>query len=546
MYERAWYGYFIAHIGTQLYKINSSTGAATSILSGLTAQAGVFFVFDDGLYYHNRQEYVRITASHIASAVTPYIPITVVNVHPDGTGGSLYQSENRLSAGKRVYFNADGVSTEYHLPYAPLDNSSTVGISIRGVAQTEGTDFIVNRTTGIITFATAPTDEEDVNAVQVTCYKTNQDALDSVMKCRALAVYGSGNDTVVVLGGTPKQPNAIFWSGSHSVLDPTYFPMEYYNLVGSADEYVTGFGKQQDLLLVFKEHSVGKTSITVSTTDDDETVIQLNYQTINARIGCDLPNTIQLVSNNLVFCNSTSGVHMVLDTSAAGENNIAQIGTNINNAFIPAAKLLSDKSAICSFDDGKRYWICFTDSGKCYLWDYSISLYSGDETNLTWFYFTGVHPVSWLLSVRDSYHLSKRGDVVKLTPSNFSDFGAGYKRKFTFATQTFGTYDSLKDILKVIIAMRADTGSRATLKYVTDYEKRYDLTPLASPFSYSLVPRNLESRNLGVDEAAGISVRKPGCFHVRRFAMVLENDTANTDMAVVSAQIQYRFVGGDR
>lgn len=545
LYDRLWSNLAIAHIGTHLYSIDTETGVYTSRYSELSENPGKFFVFGESLYYMNGSEYIRIDSDLAVSDVVGYVPVVVVNMQPDGTGGDLYQPENRISAGKEVWYNPDGTSTVYQLPYTELD-ATALFVEVWGSPKVEGTDYTVDREAGTVTFTEAPVSRDAVNGVKIRCYKQNTDAMNSIMQCTQAIVYGSGNDMAVIFGGPPAQPNAFFWSGSHSVLDPTYFPMDYYNLAGSADEYITGFGKQQNMLIIFKTRSVGKSYFS-SETINNRDYLRLSYQSINDKIGCDLPNTISLVSNNLVFANTLGGVYMITDTTSAGENNIVRLSRNINGTdaregLLDKVRVVSARS-VTSFDDGQRYWVCV--NGDCYLWDYLISPYLGDEKNLSWFYFDNIQPVAWLKIPDITMYLSSDGGLVKLTPGDYADFGEAIYRKYKFATQSFNTYEVLKDVVKVILVVRSDTNSTMDLWYETDYEYRQDLTPIRA-FTYRLSPRNLSYRILGVIKYAQSCIRKPGCFHVRHFTMLLENNVAYTDMSIVGAQIFYRYAGGDR
>lgn len=385
-YERPWHGYMIAHKGTTLYKIryqNSSedvedAGEHTVIYDGSLTPVGggTFFVFGDKLYYMNGHEYIVIDNTCTAKAVEPYVPLVIVNRTPSGTGGSVFQDENRLSPKKRIQFTTDGTSKDYHVPsgYTPMD---AIGVkaelsSPSKITYTElqtlselpekgekdivykinssyyiwnGTEFetttapdtaktfTVNRTTGVITFNTAPAAAmtQSPSNLEITVSKYDEKTAKSILNCTCATVYGGDLQLAVVCGGTPGQPNAYFWSGSTQAgLDPTYFPFDYYNYAGAnAEEYITGFGKQQSMLVIFKERSIGKSyfsTVTVSGTD----YLKLPYTPINDIVGCDIKKSIRLIQNNLVFANTEGGVYVLLDTSSYGENAVRRISRNIN------------------------------------------------------------------------------------------------------------------------------------------------------------------------------------------------------------------------
>lgn len=601
-YERPWQNYMIAHKGTKLYKIDPSTGAHTSIYNGtLTASpGGNFFVFGDKLYYMSGHgEYLVINQSCVASDVVPYVPIVIVNRKPNGSGGDTFQDENRLSPKKIIQFTTDGTAKEYHLPtgYTPMDSiavtiemTSPAAITykelqvydsmtafpaagqpnifyydtaaqkyyqwVNGAYAQEATapdltkTFGVNRTTGLITFHTAPQAAltQSPSNLSVTVSKGDADTQNSILKCTCVTVYGGDTQLAVVCGGTPKQPNAYFWSGSTlKGVDPTYFPFDYYNYAGaSAEEYITGFGKQQAMLVIFKERSIGKSYFSTVTINDTEH-LKLPFTPVNERIGCNLPRSIKLIQNNLVFANTYGGVYVLMDTSAYGENTVRRISRNINGDGVKAKGLLYDvrqvsSVAVTAFDDQQRYWL--TVNGHAYLWDYSISGFNRNEENISWFYFENIKARDWFSTIDTNFYGSYDGSIVKFI-ERFNDFGEAIERRYTFATQNFGTYEVLKDVLKVIFSVRSDTDSAMTITYKTDYEIREDLTPIRA-YGYRLVPRDLTHRSLRPIAFAGTAVRQPRCFHIRHFAMTLTNNTINTDMSVVSAQILYRYNREDR
>lgn len=547
-YERLFHGYGIFHAGDKLYKLNVETGEITELLHGLNSTvAGTFFVFGKYLYYKTAGCYLRVDDKLIAEMVEGYIPILVINLSPDGTGGSLYQAENRISRYKIAKYTADGTSKKYVLPIKDLDLDFTPEVTVNDV---EVTDFTYNAEEGTVTFSTAPTQSNPIvnNNVVIKFAKTDTTAKESIMSCPYAATYGSTNDVCVVMGGSSVQPNSYLWSGVNLVSDPTYFPTDYYNLAGQSDEMVTGFAKQQGMLIIFKERSIGKTSFSTAVIDG-MTSIALPYTNINSNIGCDLPRTIQLVTNNLVFANSYGGVHILMDTSDANENNVIRISRNINGGLgiFDKKGLLYDvskvaASAITSVDDDTRYWLCVGDN--TYLWDYTVSNNVQEESSLSWFKFNNIKATAWIKTTNDIIYGSDNGRFTMFN-NDFNDYGEPIERVYEFAVQNFGTYEVLKDIEKVIFVTRTDEATYMDITYKTDYGTRMDLTPIIS-MSYKLVPRNLAYRMLEVVKYAKVSVRKPRAFHVRHFSIMLTNNEKDSGMSLVSAQIFYHIAGEDR
>jgi hypothetical protein len=142
------------------------------------------------------------------------------------------------------------------------------------------------------------------------------------------------------------------------------------------------------------------------------------------------------------------------------------------------------------------------------------------------------------------YHLDNKGRVTAFERV-FSDYGEAIEKVYRFPTQLFGGYDRLKDVLYILLSIRSDTDSDIDIKYESDYETRYDMTPV-STYSYRLSPRNLAHRCLSTSRYAFVAKRRPGCRHIRHFSMTLSNNKAGEDLAIVSMQIYYRYQGKER
>lgn len=436
----------------------------------------------------------------------------------------------------------------YKLPVGEID--AVTEVKVNGVAKVEGDDFAVDLEEGRVLFVKAPpvSDPPVNNTVEITYSKANPDAMDSIMDCPYATVYGGSGNVCIVLGGCEAQPNAFFWNGNDSfALNDTYWPMSFYNLAGDAEDGVTGFGKQYGTLIVLKERSIGRATYGVENVDDRNS-ISLTYTEINDRIGCDLPWTIQLVENNIVFCNTSGGVHMVRDSSSAMENNIECISRNVNGTPQRLGLLhdvrISGKELTCAFDDDNRYWLCT--NGHVYLWDYLLSTWKDPS----WFYFTNVHGVAYFRNVDTSYHLDQQGRVTVFgrTFADYEDADGNalpIDKMYQFPPQFFDTYDRLKDVLYCIFTVRSDTDTTVQIQYQSDYETRNDKTDIRS-MTWKLFPRNLAYRILSVQRYAVVARRKPGCRHVRHFAMRLSNNAPGEDLAIISAQIYFRYLGRDR
>ena len=541
---RLFWGNGFFHIGDALYRVflgdgppaSDETLTYTKVMDGIPENRGSWFVYDGALFYKNKGGYFRIERTEdgfSAGPVQAYTPIVLINAEPTTGAGDQYQPENRLSGQKVVWFSTVEGETEYHLPVQDIDSVDEVIVDEEVL--TSG--FTVDLKEGTVTFETAPTHHNPirVNTVKITYTKENPDAYDSIMGCPYAVAFGGAQELCVVVGGCEAQPNAYFWNGNNVAMDPGYFPMEQYNLAGATEESITGFGLQQSLLVIFKEHSVGRAELGTTDMGTGRTLLTMNYTNINTAVGCDLPGTIQLVENNLVFANTEQGVHMVLDSSAAYENNIISISRKVNNTML---KALRSAKRVVSFDDDERYWIVADE--EAYVWDYALSTYKDPS----WFYLTAIKGVDFLVATDAKYHIGADGHL-SVFRRDFMDYGQAIRKVYQFATQNMGGYDRLKDVTSVMLTTRGDTDNVIRVFYRTDYENREDLSPVRN-YNYTFLPRNLMRRYLGVHVFAAPARRRPGCRHVRHFSMRLENNEVATDMSVISAQIFYKYSGRDR
>lgn len=542
-YERLFWGRIFAHIGDGIYSIDPDAPEYEKLYAGLRESRGTFFRYGEHLYYKNRGGYVQISyndGEFTAADVEAYVPVTYISMNPTTHAGTANQPENRLSPTKTLWYNAEEGVRVYHLPEQNVDSVSNV--SVDGVEKAEGTDYTVDLEAGTVSFEEAPPVSTPfaANTVKLSYTKENADMYNSVMDCCYAAAYGGDRNICVVLGGCPAQPNAYFWNGNHSIMDAGYFPAEQYNLAGDAEDEITAFGRQQNMLVIFKKHSIGRAVVNTTTTDSQRLLLEMPYTPINAEIGCDLPWTVQLVVNNLVFCNSRQGVHMVLDSSAAYEQNIVPISRKVNGGpngpGLLYEVLMAVPDRVCSFDDNSRYWLVV--DGNVYAWDYEKSTRKDPH----WFFYTNIKAIAFAKEESKIYHLNVDGRLTEMGQKYFSDYGEPIEKVYQFPTQNMGSYDSLKDVRSVLFVVRSSTDTEVNIRYDTDYEQRYDLSPIRS-YSWKLSPRNLSYRYLGVPRYAHVERREPQCRNIKHFSMRLENNTAGQDLAIISAQLFYNFQG---
>jgi len=205
------------------------------------------------------------------------VPVTLIGGNPAG-GGTSYYALNLLSPGFTEQFLGTAGTTEYHLSYKDLDATPVTAQILQNdgtwLDKTEGTDFSVNRTTGVVTFTTAPgvspvTGEDNV---KITAYKTVEGYADRVNKCNIGVLFGASGDlNRLFVSGNPdtKYTNYQWFSAAN---DPTYFPDTNYQLIGTAKSAVVGYSVLSNYLAVFKDKQEVEQNIVLvtNTTVKDE------------------------------------------------------------------------------------------------------------------------------------------------------------------------------------------------------------------------------------------------------------------------------------
>ncbi len=189
-----------------------------------------------------------------------------------------------------------------------------------------------------------------------------------------------GGDRSSEAGGT-----RLFLGGGHYVMwsalnNPLYFPETAYASLGDPDEAFTAFGKQGEWLLLFKEHSlyaaeyVRSDTVTVedvesgAVTDTTATAV-FPITPIHTEIGCDLPETVALLGNRLVWACADGTVYTLSTSGQLSQRTVTVISEPIRPL------LRAGKPALSAG--------CVIDGKYLLLWDNTLFL-ATDEATPRW------------------------------------------------------------------------------------------------------------------------------------------------------------------
>ncbi|MDD4699338.1 MAG: hypothetical protein PHV07_03650 [Oscillospiraceae bacterium] len=320
-----------------------------------------------------------------------------------------FESQNMLTGKFKSYFKTDGVSSTYSLPTALTNEIITIKYSkangeidswtIAKDADTSdtvgGLNCVVSRTNGTLTFynaSGAATPLEKVlgkpNNLEIIAYHTEATRSERIAKMTKSIWFGGssggiGGGTRLFICGNDDEPNLIWWSDLNN---PLFFPQNNYAYIGDSAQKVTAFAKQSEMLVVFKPHETYYTTYVEGNGYAVEDVISgkiTNVKTVSAtfplyqihsEIGCDLPNTLQLCSNKLLWTNSDKKVYTLASTYSYSEKNIYTVSEMIERKF----KSLDFTAAFAL--DYDHHYLLFVGT-KIFVLDYAAKAFDNITTN---------------------------------------------------------------------------------------------------------------------------------------------------------------------
>lgn len=311
------------------------------------------------------------------------------------------------------------------------------------------------------------------------------------------ASVGINGGTRLFLGGNTnaEESGLVIWSGLN---EPLYFSENCYAYVGNPTQPVTAFGKQSDMLVIFKENETYFTRYTQNdsiTADEliDQSVVDYTASSvyfpltqINAHIGCDCPDTVQLCRNRLVWTNSNGKVYTLVTNNQYSERNIYEIGEMIERRLSEEKKL---KSAFSADWEGHYMLQC---GNRTYLMDYNsngfqyaYSYQKNEDANarIPWYYWEldNISSLSGnivLLSGLDKpviadcniYGYSSSAEIYlyKFDAELSTDSGSPIHTSLTTKLFDFGAGGYRKNIEQVTLMLGNNGGAPIKVGFVTD------------------------------------------------------------------------------
>lgn len=370
-----------------------------------------------------------ISSKEENTMLQPYIPTVLKNGRPAvnyfaGVSGDLFEPYNMLTGGYRCEYTTDGEGCLFFLPekdfVCPKDEITVTYMNEKGITYTH-----VAKRTGLETFYAEEGYQENIpyalnvdiksgtfyfvaagggfytlpsstvlNNLSITVYRENDENESRLYGMRFSTWFGGGSAGLtggnrLFVSGNPEHPNLVHWS---SLNNPLYFPENNYAYVGNAADSVTAFGKQGELLVIFKESEIYCTQYVQGsvTVEEIENGSIIDIETARAvfpmvqlhpYMGCDCPKTIRLCNNRLVWLNSDGKVYGLFTTGQYSERNVRELSHTIERKLKGHTPLELKSATAIEYES--HYLLCVGDT--TYAMDYSsggftyYTSYSSDE-----------------------------------------------------------------------------------------------------------------------------------------------------------------------
>ena len=312
-----------------------------------------------------------------------YIPTVILSRNPDGEG-TAYEDYNLLGAGFTNSFLGAASKTVYQLTDDDLDETPVTAqvMTAKNVwtTKTEGTDFSVNRQTGVVTFSTAPGASPVLGEdnVRITAYKTREGYADRIDHCTVSTLFGvNGAADRLFLSGNPDFPNRDWYSAQN---DPTMFGDTCYGVLGQETSAVTGYSVVAGRLAAHKDASEdGRNVILRTGTLDSDGKEEFRIESTLLGGGDIAPRAHAYLGAEPLFLTG-QGVFAITSADVTGEK-VSQSRSAFLDARLTKEENLADAFALVWND---FYLLCV--NSRVYALDLLQKTYLRDEPYSTYQY----------------------------------------------------------------------------------------------------------------------------------------------------------------
>lgn len=214
-----------------------------------------------------------------------------------------------------------------------------------------------------------------IEKIRITVAADNDFNYDAINNFNISTWFGGARSglesgTRLFLSGSDTEPNLLRWSALNM---QNYFPENNFAYVGN-DTLITAFGKQENYLVLFKADELYAMEYLYDV-DNGKTTVYFPVTPISPSIGCDCPNTIQLINDRLVWAHSRGYVYTLVGANQYSERSVRELSLYIRPALAKDAMLSSAVSA-----DYKGHYLLLA-GNKGYIWNYDAMPFLNSESS---------------------------------------------------------------------------------------------------------------------------------------------------------------------
>ncbi|MCL2884516.1 MAG: hypothetical protein FWF49_03420 [Oscillospiraceae bacterium] len=422
-----------------------------------------------------------------------YAPLCWVNVNYHGMGTS-FEGRNLLTTRYRASFTTQANDWQFHMPTLALDDGE-IRITLQGAGDlfipagqghstasltVAGTEFYgwTDRKNGWVRFYKSADDnafympafdQSNNLTIEASCGDNHK---LTVTKCLHNTWFGNDRSgatggTRAFVAGNPDEQHLVRWSDLNN---PLYFPENNYAYVGEAGSPVTGFAKQDNMLVIFKQREMYCTTYVQGTYTSDQvlsgevpdvTALSAVFPVtlLSSEIGCESIRTVGVCDQRLTWFYRGQVFTLQSATATSGARML-----NIGDVIAPALAACTPQYAAV-FDDtyallaGDTLWLWQFGAGG--IWT-KWTLPAG----LTGVWMVTIDGVPCLF-VSDGLMLHRYG-----LGGTCDDLPNGSTAPIEAAVQTkafdFGAPDKKKCISRLYIGLEAPEDTAVRYVYLTD------------------------------------------------------------------------------
>ena len=230
------------------------------------------------------------------------------------------------------------------------------------------------------------TDNQILNNLEIYFPYENTGSNEEIFKMTRAEWYGgasegiNGGTRLFLCGNTEeKDKNLVVWSGLNN---PLYFPDNGYFRVGNDLQPVTAFGKQNDMLILFKPNEIYGTcytrgdSVTVSQVIEggasaQSSSVYFPLTLLHSKIGCNIPNSVQLCKNRLIWAHTNGNIYTLVSQNQYSERNVFPICEMLKPELSGFATSADADGMYYLLEGHKMYVIDYNSYGYSYVAGYS-------------------------------------------------------------------------------------------------------------------------------------------------------------------------------